>query len=156
MSQHLMTIYLCLLNSPQELREKIYSKAKKFKHYNTLPTKEQLEYIENFPIETITKEELLDSEISLFEYSGISVERQSTLNEFYSFLMDNLPKNSQLALFSDVIKNKEKYSFHFGVISSRSLKVAMKEYEWLHDIELAKLEKGGFHVNLLNEITKSK
>lgn len=158
-SQHLFTIYLSLISSKADKRLEIYNKISsdsKFSHYNTNPRPEQLEYIFNLPPENLTKEDFTEDEFKFFEYSGITIDRQTSAIEVHQFLLNNLNKKPFLEVYKDVISNYDTYSYWYGIVSSRSFKVSLEEYEYLYNIKLVNSEKGSYHVNLINEITKSK
>lgn len=156
MSAHLFTIYLIYLSSNN--REKNISMAKSIKkyHYNVEATKEQIEYLSSLPDNLTTKEFFTEDEYKLIDLSGIQLDRITDIQEVHGFLVDMIYKYLDLKYYIEVLKDFKNYAYWYAIVSSRSYKMNLKDYERLIGSNVVDQIKGKEHFDLIEDYSYGK
>lgn len=149
---HLFAVYLSYLD--YDNKEKLFRTLEHLglKHYMIKPKPEQLEYLKILPASIITKEILTNDEKKLIDLSGLAYDKQGEIQEVHKFLFDKVTSNLTMSAFVDVLKDFDNYAYWYSVITSRSYKINLNDYERLFDIDVEAGEIGKKHKKLILDV----
>eukprot|EP00340_Litonotus_pictus_P002458 CAMPEP_0170519726 /NCGR_PEP_ID=MMETSP0209-20121228/5034_1 /TAXON_ID=665100 ORGANISM="Litonotus pictus, Strain P1" /NCGR_SAMPLE_ID=MMETSP0209 /ASSEMBLY_ACC=CAM_ASM_000301 /LENGTH=505 /DNA_ID=CAMNT_0010805679 /DNA_START=137 /DNA_END=1654 /DNA_ORIENTATION=- len=153
MSPHLFTMQLVFLTSKN--RDKVLNLVQTLNksHYLIDIKPELLEYLESLPPFVESKEHFGEDEFALFENAGIAVEKSLEVNEVHKFVVEALEKKLAWAPLLEMLKDRDNYTHWFSIVTSRSFKVNLMEYEKLFQVSLSAQPQGKQNVQLMKDMT---